>query len=552
MEEESMISIQWMLKDDKGKGICNFLPTLLGKADIIDGDKTIDVLLEVQLSFGDGTHSECEVKLSECDKADWAKLDRRCILNPQYLKANEYIGMIVRSEMEKVLSSEKKFHLNSLGIHRAEGEVVFCAGDRVITRFPDNESNLKFDIAELPFRMDIDPNIDSKGVFSGMQELISLSPKVGRVLVAYVISGIIRAAFKEAGFTPCAVLVVVGKSGFLKSHYVPHMTQLYNRTDEIKAVTRFNSTQRFVEDILYDYCECTAVIDDLHSAESKSIKKRNEETAEEIIRRISDDTGRGHKEGNELVQKGFRGNAVFIGEYMVGKESTIPRALVVELTERPDGAVLDKYQRKCPLVVSTFYYFFIRWYVCHFDDICNEIDNRLTELRKTKADSGIHGRLSDTKFYLQISYMFFLEFCRESGFIPEEDAVDEYSYFCSQLDTLISAQQARFESSNKERTVDYINLIRELYKHGKFCVAKKKEDFNPDKHGGVVCYDCLCLRGKYLDRKLKNINANLRLEDCIRELRAQNVLKVVENKNTVQISGTGGKRFYAIKLDRLV
>ena len=41
------------------------------------------------------------------------------------------------------------------------------------------------------------------------------------------ISGIIRAAFKEAGMTPCAVLVIVGKSGMLKSHYVPHLVQLY-------------------------------------------------------------------------------------------------------------------------------------------------------------------------------------------------------------------------------------------------------------------------------------------------------------------------------------
>ena len=72
----------------------------------------------------------------------------------------------------------------------------------------------------------------------GMRELISLSPEIGRVLVAHVISGIIRAAFKEAGFNPCNVLMVIGKSGMLKSHYVPHLVQLYNRSDGIKAEFR--------------------------------------------------------------------------------------------------------------------------------------------------------------------------------------------------------------------------------------------------------------------------------------------------------------------------
>ena len=166
-----------------------------------------------------------------------------------------------------------------------------------------------------------------------------------------------------------------------------------------------------------EYSECTAVIDDLHSAASKGIKNRNEDTAEEIIRRISDDTGRGHKEGNTLVQGKFRGNVVFIGEYVFGQESTIPRALVVELTRRPDGMVLDKYQRQQPLLVSTFYFFLIRWYVEHFDEIRNEIDIRLTKFRETMVHSAIHGRLCDTQFYLQFSYMVFLEFCVESGFI---------------------------------------------------------------------------------------------------------------------------------------
>lgn len=69
--------------------------------------------------------------------------------------------------------------------------------------------------------------------------------------------------------TPCAVLVIVGKSGMLKSNYIPHLVQLYNRADGIGPATRFNSTKRFIEDALYEYSECTAVIDELRTAKAQ-------------------------------------------------------------------------------------------------------------------------------------------------------------------------------------------------------------------------------------------------------------------------------------------
>lgn len=239
---------------------------------------------------------------------------------------------------------------DKLGITYSEEGVVFVAGDRVITRPSDTNSAVEIKPRVLGCRLDIDTMLSKDQAFEGMRELIRLSPEIGRMLVAHVIFGLTGAGFKKAGFTSCAVLAVTGKSGMLKSNYVPQITQLYNRADGIRADTRFNSTKRFIEDILSERDECTVVIDDLHTAEAKSIKRNNEITAEEIIRRVSDNTGRGHKEGNSTVQKKFGCNVVFIGEYVIGRESTVPRALVVNLTKKIDGVVLDKYQRKQPLL----------------------------------------------------------------------------------------------------------------------------------------------------------------------------------------------------------
>lgn len=536
-------------KGEDPKPVCTFIPEVISRIKVIGSDEQRETV-RVRIHFSNGESIEDEILVSQLERVDWFQIDDRCIINSQHRRAQGYIADCIRAGIHDA-PIETKHRFDRLGIHHLGNEVVFSAGDRVISQSPALEPDLKYELGVLPFHLDIDPEITPKEAFEGMKELISLSPEIGSVLVAHVISGITRCAFKEAGITPCAVLVIIGESGMLKSNYIPHMVQLYNRADGIGAVTRFNSTKRYIEDVLYEYSECTAVIDDLHTAESTGIKKRNEDTAEEIIRRIGDDTGRGRMEGRSHVQKQFRGNVVFIGEYTIGKASTIPRALVVNLTRCPDGKILDKYQRGKKLLVSTFYFHFIQWYVNHFEDIRNEIDARLTNFRRKSSDANIHGRLRDTQFYLCTSYMLFLEFCQESGLLSKEGARKEYQNFNFHLARLIRAQQNSYRSDKENEMIDYLHLIKELYCKDSFRLPKKKEDFNPDKHDGLIYYNCLCLRRKRLDQKIRNIYPNANIDDCIRYLNTKNALKLVESKNTVQITGIGGKRFYAIKFQKM-
>ena len=506
--------------------------------------------VRVKLCFKDGSSTEVLVQLSRLNYTNWFELDHRCIVNSENRRTQRYIADIIRAGVSKA-PVEQRYSFDQTGIHHIKDAIVFAAGDRVITRSSAPEIDSVYELGQLPFHLDIDENISPTEAVNGMMRLVSLSLEIGPVLVAHVISGIIRAAFKEAGMIPCAVLVIVGESGMLKSHYVPHLAQLYNRADGIGPVTRFNSTTRFIEDALYEYCECTAVIDDLHTAESRGIKRRNEETFEEIIRRISDDTGRGRMEGKTQVQRSFRGNAVFIGEYSIGKASTIPRALIANITKPPNGAILDEYQRSQPLLVSTFYYYFIQWYVDHFDEIRDTINAELTKLRKATVSSTTHGRLRDTQLYLQISFMAFLEFCKDSGAFSEEDAKDTYRSFSTQLHELVQAQENRFRGSVEVKRIDYLALIRDLYKGGCFHIAKSAKNFKPEKHDGLIYYNCLCLRGKRLEQRLKSSESSLSLDACVSALLSREALKLVGSKNTVQINGTGGKRFYAIKLSKL-
>lgn len=445
------------------------------------------------------------------------------------------------------LDRQSKITLN-VGINRIGCGVIFVAGDRVLTRSGDNISLSEYELPDTSFHFDIDDSITAEEAFEGICELINLSPEIGRVLIAHVIVGLIMAAFKEAGIEPCAILMVVGKSGLLKSHYVPQITQLYNRKDGIKPETRFNSTQRFIEDLIYEYRECTVTIDDLHTAESKGIKRSNETTAEEIIRRISDNTGRGRMEGKSTVQKEFNANVIFIGEYTIGQESTLPRVLVVPLTKRPDGGVLDKYQRKQPLLVSTFYFYFLHWYAENYEAVCNEIDERLTKLRQTTANTDVHGRLCDTEFCLKMSFMIFLEFCSESGFITEEQARSEYLLFTDYLREIVTNNQKRFQANNANGNEDYLEYIKKLYASHSFYLSDSKESFDADSHDGLLHNNCLYLRRKKLEEKLHLFSPDIDIREVISDLVNKEALRVGKDKYTNQIKG---KRFYVIPLDKL-
>ena len=545
---------QWVLMDGENP-VCNFDPLVLECQEVRTPNRELSqIRVRLSLKFADDTNEESTVNLSELDRLDWNNLNRQCIINPQNRNAKGYIATIIRTRLKNA-PVRTIYDLNRTGIFQINNSVVFVAGDRVISRSPASETDSSF-LANTPFRLDTVPNLSVADAFKDMRELISLSPEIGRVLVAHVISGIIWAAYKEANFTPNTILMVTGKSGMLKSSYVTHLVQLYNRSDGIGPATRFNSTKTFIEEKLYDYSECTAVIDDLHTAESKSIKRRNEDTAEEIIRRVSDNTGRGFMDGRTQVQRQFRGNVVFIGEYTVGQASTIPRFLVANLAKKPNGEIFNKYQLERPLVVSTFYSHFIQWYVNHFNQICDDIRSALTAFRKATQNSTAHGRLLDTRFHLLISYRAFLKFCKDSGCCSEQDVADEYNFLSVYLDGLLQAQQDRLEQDGNSGPIDYLSLIRNLYYNRAFRLVKSKDAFNKNIHDGLIYDNCIYLLGDCLDAKLRQFVTNYKRNDCTDFLAKAGALNCGPDKKSKQLGfKTDDKvknlRFYAIPIRSL-
>ena len=134
--------------------------------------------------------------------------------------------------------------------------------------------------------------------------------------------------------------------------------------------------------------------------------------------------------------------------------------------------------------------------------------------------------------------------------------MDEYDSFGNQLIKLILKQQDLFESNEpKSGHVNYLKIIRKLYKKGKFRLADDAASFRPEKHDGLIYYDCLCLRRKSLEKRLHKVSTDIKVNDVIKVLNDKHALKLVEDKRTVKIStldeSVGAIRFYAIWLHML-
>ena len=552
MNTVELPEMPWFLYDENERPVCTFNIEVLSALKVLTS-AGVESHVMLELEFKDGKPVKVDVPLSDIERIDWPGLDKRCILNPDFARAKLHLANIIRLGLaDEDLPVEELNLLDRTGIHRIGNTIAYCGGDRVITRSPDTDPLPKFKLAPLPFRLDIDTDAYLKQVaFDGMRELVSLS-EIGRPLVAHAISAITRSAYIAAGAPPCTVLDIVTTTGKFKTYYAATVTQLYNRADEVTPVSRMDGTPRFIEEILYDFSECTAVIDDRCTAKSSSIKRKNDETAEKITRSVGDKTGRGRMNGKTRVQLKPRGNIVTTSEFETGIESTAARGLIVPLLTPIDGSRMDKYQRREPLLVSTFYFYYIEWYVAHYDDICAELGRRLTKFRETPPQ--IHPRLRETQFCLQSAYMLFLKFCEDSGFITAADAQSEYRSFGEQLVELVQAQHARTKPDKEQSgEVDYLKLIRKLYNSNTFRLADSVEFFNPDRHDGLIYkpYDCLCLRRENLEKRIRKIIPGANINDIIKSLLAQNALKLVGNKNQVQISALDGLRFCAIWLEKL-
>ena len=248
------------------------------------------------------------------------------------------------------------------------------------------------------------------------------------------------------------------------------------------------------------------------------------------------------KKGNAISGGNIKTGVVFTGEYLIGSGSDAARLLPVEI-EKPDEYKLKMFQDK-PLILSTFYFYFIRWYVEHYAEIVDVISEWRSAYQK--FDLGLAPRLKETLLLFNSTYALLMQYGFQIGSLSEVNVKKSARNFLKMLTMLVKNQNQRVKmtSENVPEKKNYWIEVRELYKSKQFIIAKNSALFQKEIHDGVIHRNKLYLRGESFSKYFPNDN----YEDVIQELVLQGVIEIGKTTYTKQISALKGLRFYVIPL----
>jgi hypothetical protein len=301
---------------------------------------------------------------------------------------------------------------------------------------------------------------------------------------------------------------------------------------------------------LYEKSDCVVIKDDLFRAEDREIHRQQEKTLLEITRVAGDGIEPARMRGNRVAKAPPRCGVLFTGEYYIGKGSDAARLLPVKITIPVDNDRLSACQRES-LMLSTFYDYFIKWYISNFDSICELLKEWVAVYRSTKTS--IHDRLQESQFCIEAAYKLYLTYRMEKGFISETDILDEYDSFYSQLRAVVIEQNDRVNQVTRTNpNVNYLAMIGTLFRTKRFQLVESVKDFVVKEHDGIIHKEHLYLRSDKLMKRIRTIESTAEFDEVLNCLKTHNALKTGSKSNSKQIhGGRRNLRFYVIKLAML-
>jgi hypothetical protein len=556
--------MEWLICDEKdeSKPISNFRPEVCSVImKYINEETEPEVKVRLKLIFADDEESrELIVSISELESTDWLSKNIRCRFHPKTssIKARRYIADEIRSALPSA-KKEYLYYINRFGTHIINGVPLFNTGNDIIWPHGiEEEGRPCVELKPTPFKLAIDKNLTELESVSGMFELMSLSPNSMRVILSQNLLYIMRDVYKSVWKAPCVSVLLYGKTGTKKTSTAALMTQMHNLDKGITHPVRLNSSISAAETLLFEKSDCVKVLDDLFPTEYRNDAKKQEQTFFEITRIIADGVSRAVK-NNPNSGKAPTVGVLFTSEYLVGKGSNAARLLPVELFPSPDGEMLKKFQDH-PLRISTFYYYFIKWYISNY----YEIQDYLKEYREEYQNLEIteHDRLNETHFFLSSAYALLLQYSFNIGYVLEQDVQTLFRSFFRLITALAQEQQLRVNQGastrqnnvNKSGKSDCLQEFSKLYKSNYLDLADSPRDFyDKDDYDGVVHNDCLCLRTTRFEMIIHSMNLPNNINHMLDVLEAQGALirGPEKNRRSKQIFAAKGKRFYFIPLNKL-
>ena len=233
------------------------------------------------------------------------------------------------------------------------------------------------------------PSIDIVNEFDNMRSVLKEEGQMD-VILLYLLSQTIHSLFNAESVDIKHILFIVGPRGSRKTSISLCFTQLVNKD---KPKYNFQATSAGINYELKVNKDRIMLIDDLAPSLDSSAKKDKEKLLESIIRLFGDSTERVintrfMRDKSEKIEYKVKGGAVVTGEYFygAGTESSIARAVVVEIEENSVDLEKLNYQ-KHPEILESLVYEFIEFVYMNQKDVLNILSNKVDEYRQYSANN---------------------------------------------------------------------------------------------------------------------------------------------------------------------
>ncbi len=538
--------MNWLTKNECGKPLCNFRVHIISYDNIYtDASKTPILYACFSIDFENDNPKDANVHrvpVVEIGRINWRELDIRCRYNPDVGKSavERYLYDSVRQNLQ-MAPRRTVYQFSHAGMYLIEGKPVFCTGTEVMHDHSFG-SNILFEPDPMCQKLNVDGKLSEEEAAAEFFRLLTLSPNPARIISTYRLGFFMRPAYERIGKVPKGCIYLYGRSGTQKTTFSSVLIQTYDRENGIKNPSRLNASVPAAVNMLLENPNEVVIMDDLCPMDSKDSQRQMEKTLIEITRYIADGTTPARMKGKNLSQGYPQCGVIFTGEYLIGRGSDAARLLPVEMT-KPDTKEL-RYFQEHPLIVSTFYRYYITWFIDHYDEVCDVLE----QLREAydNLPLTVHDRLREMYFFLGSSYFLFLQYLFEKKLLSESEARRLYQSFDELIVMLIKQQNERVIGKRSENleNEDYLQQIRMLYKTGQMSIASDAGMFDKKLHDGLLHNNRLYLRRDRLPAYFPDST----IEDIAGSLEAQGALETGKKSRTKQINCLNGMRFYVILL----
>lgn len=419
-----------------------------------------------------------KVSFDELRNPNWIenKWGIECVLYPEN-KCYEKIRCAIKIACKGI---KTKMVYKSIGWSQFEDGYFYVHGGGVVGQ----KKNPYISDSLHPFNLAINEDMDEVEAYKKSLKLLEVSHiSVTLPLLCFTLLSKINTLLKLHDVEPKFVLWLHGPTGSRKTTLASLFFNIFSRDLPQGIPANFKDTKTALELKMFEYKDCTLLVDDYHPTDKLSEKKDMENKAEFILRMYGDRISKSRSNIHLTKQKELmtRGLCSITAEDSMGIKSNIARCISVPIDkESVDLGRLTKCQ-KDPLAFPTMIYNFLNRLTVYINKrgILPDID--LNEFRKKYRGTEIHFRLIESVWALKYACLLYLRYGVELGVIKEEEMSVKLNQAEKIFIQLVSNQHIEMDIEDPLRM--YLNTIDELIASNKMPLSKIGEDIITQKYG---------------------------------------------------------------------